>query len=85
MRKLNNEEFVAELMKFSPKGALGQIFVIEAIRYYSERVVAQGMPDSDPSQFINPKDWYSVACDVKRRLEVNYESDNPTETKKNSQ
>jgi hypothetical protein len=70
-----NEEFVADLMRYSPRGVLGQVFVVEAIRFYAEQVVAQGPQESDGVQFIDPKAWYDIAQDVLKRVKKNYEED----------
>lgn len=67
----SNEMMVRDLMEVSPYGALAQVFIIEAIRYYSERVAAQSAV-SDPSAIIDPAVWHAIAKDVLRRLEHNY-------------
>jgi hypothetical protein len=69
----HNEEFVADLMKFSPYGALQQAFIIEAIRYYAEKVAATPEPKDDATQFINPSIWHKIAIDIQERLKKQYE------------
>lgn len=71
-----NEEMVADLMRFSPYGALGQIFIIEAIRFYSNLIAMRGEPEIDPSAMINPKIWYQTAVDVQSRMKAVYERNN---------
>lgn len=72
--KRTNEMMVKDLMNFSPYGALGQVFIVEAIRYYAEQVSSQPRPDDNPHQFINPQAWHDIANDVKKRLDDNYEA-----------
>lgn len=67
----SNEMMVRDLMEVSPYGALAQVFIIEAIRYYSERVAAQAAV-SDPGASLDPAVWHEIAKDVLRRLEHNY-------------
>lgn len=73
LKKLNNEEFIAHLMTVSPYGAMCQIFIIEAIRYYSERVSSQDIPADDPDALINPKAWHATAEDISRQMALKYE------------
>jgi hypothetical protein len=70
--RLTNEEFVSKLMSFSTYGALTQVFIIEAIRYYSEQVSATPEPEDDGNSFISPKLWHRIAVDLKKALDENY-------------
>ena len=70
----SNVLFVRDLMEVSPYGALGEAFIIEAIRYYSGAIAATPPAPDDPEKFINPKTWQEVAIDVKRRMDERYES-----------
>lgn len=69
----SNEAMVLDLMRVSPYGSLGQAFIIEAIRYYSDAVAASE-PEDKPGAIINPLAWKGIAEDVKARLAANYES-----------
>lgn len=69
----SNEMVVKDLMTFSPYGSLGQVFIIEAIRYYATQVASQPVPEPDKKQFINPADWHGIAVDVLERMNKNYE------------
>ena len=42
LKRLTNEEFVIYLMNYSSNGALVQSFVIEALRFYAEKVTENG-------------------------------------------
>jgi hypothetical protein len=63
-----NEDLVLDLLKFSKFGAMGQIFVLEAIRHYAEQV-ASGEDVNAPG----PKDlWQAIGADVKERCDAFY-------------
>jgi hypothetical protein len=70
--KISNEEFVDELMRFSCYGPLMQVFVIEALRSYSEQVSAS-VPADNPRALINPMTWHQIGKDVQKALKENYE------------
>lgn len=72
LKKLNNEEFLANLMLFSPYGALCQVFLIEAIRYYAERVAATDPTPNDKAA-IDPVVWQGIAKDVSEKIKLKYE------------
>ncbi len=76
-RKLeSNEDLVCDLMKFSPRGPLGQVFIIEAIRKYAETWAAmtpeQRKQYQDKSPLISMEAWCAVAEDVKARCDKFY-------------
>jgi hypothetical protein len=74
--RLTNEEFVSKLMSFSAYGALTQAFVIEAIRYYSEKVSSTPEPQDDKEAVINPVIWHKIAVDINKALEEQYGNKN---------
>jgi hypothetical protein len=76
LRKLNNEEFIGHLMMFSPTGQMSQIFIIEAIRYYAERVASSEYPEDDPKQFINPQAWHNTATYIVEAFDKKYGKQN---------
>lgn len=67
-----NIEMVADLMAVSPYGALSEVFVVEAIRHYSEQVASK-TPVEDSKALINPVAWHGIAVDIQQRLKENYE------------
>ena len=77
---MTNEEFVAHLMRYSPHGALCQVFVIEAIRAYVETIVEaysenpNGFTDElqDKMGLISAEAWVGIAKDIQRRYKENY-------------
>lgn len=69
-----NEEFVAALMRFSGFGALSQVFVIEAIRRYADKVAAAQPSDSD-TQFLSGAAWVGVAKEIQAKVYDQYDVD----------
>ncbi len=63
----NNEELVLNLMNFSPFGAMGQAFIINAIREYSKAVVKDN--EDGP--------WFEIAKDVQTRCDAFYSRHDP--------
>ncbi len=70
-----NTELVDDLMSYSRFGAMAQVFIIEAIRSYSSRIVENGEPEDNKSLFISPVLWYNIAKDVLDRVEQNYKTE----------
>ena len=65
------------MMNFSAFGALSQVFVVEAIRFYSEQVLKQSEPADSSEGIINPRIWWKLAEDMQKQIYDNYEfSDN---------
>jgi len=67
-----NEEFVLKLMRFSKRGALMQLFVIQAIDAYATEVIfaaEQGAPQAWPHSIMSWEAWVDVAKEVKREIE----------------
>jgi hypothetical protein len=68
-----NAEFVENLMNFSPHGGLCQAFIIEAIRYYAEKVAATPEPTEHGNGLISAIAWHKIAKDILERMEQKYE------------
>ena len=68
-KRLNNIEFVTELMNFSNYGALAQVFVIEAISKYASVCAEQRITDNG---FLNPDTWQGVAKEIKEKINKQY-------------
>jgi len=71
-RLKTNEDLVLDLMNYSPYGALGEVFIVEAIRKYADALVATPLGPSSPDSFINNEPWNSIAADVKKRCDEFY-------------
>lgn len=70
--RTSNIEFLAELMSFSPHGALTLgAFVIEAIRSYSAHIVEAEI-EYNPNALIDPATWQAIGKDVLRQIEEKY-------------
>jgi hypothetical protein len=66
-----NEDLVVDLMNFSPRGALCQAFIVQAIQEYCESVIKAGAEACD-SGMINGQAWVDIAQDTKQRIEEFY-------------
>lgn len=62
-----NVEFVKELMEFSETGALMQVFIIEAIRFYAENTLE--WKGEWKNGFISQEAWNRCATLVIEALE----------------
>jgi hypothetical protein len=71
----SNTEFVVDVMNYSNSGAMIQMFVIEALRYYSEQVAKGVAPENDPNAFINPRSWWHCAKELQKKIRAKYEGD----------
>jgi hypothetical protein len=63
-----NVEFVTNMMEFSKYGALSQIFILEAIRNWSE-LVAKGDPAKLDSPMISGQAWVGVAKEIQQKIQ----------------
>lgn len=70
--RLSNENFVSLLMSNSEHGALAQVFVVEAIRCYSEMIVSNPVPEDDTS-IISGKAWNALANEIHEKVKKRFE------------
>ncbi len=68
----SNEDLVLDLINFSKFGAMGQVFVMEAIQSYAKSVVDKGKPVDEPGAMFSAELWYDIASDVKARCDAFY-------------
>jgi hypothetical protein len=66
-----NTDLVSDLMNYSPGGALGEVFIVEAIRRYADQCAAAG-PAALDTPMLNGAAWHRVAVDVKTRCDAFY-------------
>lgn len=66
-KKRTNVQIVTDVMTKSVHGPLAEVFVIEAIHEYVDRVLQAPEPESAKSLFA-PGTWKTVATDVSVRL-----------------
>ena len=74
LKTLSVSEFIAHLLEVSPYGAMAPIFILEAIRYYSERVSSQDEPEDDAEAMINPKAWHATATNIFEQIKLRHET-----------
>lgn len=72
----NNTDLVKDLMNFSPYGALGQIFIIQALEFYCNAVIAEPIKEDQKNGLINPVAWKGTAEDIKKRMADFYAEQN---------
>jgi hypothetical protein len=70
-----NEDFLHYVMNFSKHGGLAQVFVIEALRYYCEKVTEKGEPKEEVLSILSPVAWYQVGLEIQGLLKAKYEPD----------
>lgn len=67
-----NKQIVKAIMEGGSYGHLREVFIVEAIRHYAERVVKAGVAGMDPNGFVNPEAWVGVAEEVKKEMDEAY-------------
>ena len=73
LKSLTMTEFIAHLLEVSPYGLMAPIFILEAIRYYAERVASQDEPANNPDEPLNPKAWHAVATHINDQIKLRHE------------
>jgi hypothetical protein len=67
--KLSNLDRLHHMMNFSEHGAMAQLFIMEAIRYYSEINMQVEIDENEVDNRIIPKRlWRDVAIDINRQI-----------------
>ncbi|RZA30712.1 MAG: hypothetical protein EOP02_00570 [Proteobacteria bacterium] len=69
----SNIEFVADLMTFSAHGALVQVFVLQALGQYAQRVAACE-PQALETALVSGQAWRGCALEVQRKLDEHLDS-----------
>jgi hypothetical protein len=72
-KRKTNIEFVSHIMDFSRHGALMQVFVMQALEQYANRV-AEAKPEDVDSGLANGEAWVGCAKELKAALERHYAS-----------
>ena len=73
MKQMNNKDFIKNLMSYSHNGLMIQVFVIQALQYYTKMITENGVPKETGKEIISPVFWYNIGMEVKERLEDNYQ------------
>lgn len=67
-KRMNNEDFVLDMMRWSSFGALAQIFIIDAIGKQAQRVAETPIEEVRKAfgdgSFIHPDAWHGVATEI---------------------
>lgn len=71
--KMTNQEFLKWVMNFSSHGALAEVFIVEAVRFYSEKVANSPMPKDDKASVISPVAWHELASEINAKVKTKYE------------
>ena len=78
-----NYKIVSDLMTVSPYGAIAQVFVLEAIRAFSEHVCNQPRPEVTEEELsqvlIDPRIWWNVAKDINTKIEKTFAKEDVNE------
>jgi len=65
----SNTDFVLDLMEYSKNGAMMQMVVLEALRFYSNMISVQPEPEEDTKSIIPERALWRAACELRMRLE----------------
>ena len=79
-KRKTNTEIVANFMDFGPTGPMGQMFVIDALRKFSDKIVAEEAQVLEEMKdgFVTGESWVATARALKAHLDAAYKSnDNP--------
>jgi len=73
-KRKTNTEIVTEFMDFCPTGALGQMFVIDALRKFSDKIVAEEAQvlEQMANGFVDGAAWVATAKALKAHLDAAY-------------
>ena len=70
----SNLEFLTELMEFSPKGPLVQVFIIHAVHTAARQVAQAPDPSVFESAALDGRAWQEVAKHIAERMDEQYGS-----------
>ena len=81
-KKMSNKEFINWLIDYSKAGGMMQVFIIQALDYYSKEIIKKDKEDTLnwPEKYIISKDyWVSTAVELRNNLEAKYALQNVRE------
>ncbi len=74
-----NAELVSDLMNYSPVGVVSQLFIMDAIGKYANKVASMSLEEltalfeqNGAIALIEPLAWHRAAIDIKKRLDAFY-------------
>ena len=70
-KRKTNVQFLKQVMEFSDHGALMQMFIVEGLRLYAEKVLADQdkLRESMKDGFIHPDAWIGCAKEFTAKLD----------------
>ena len=74
-KRKTNIEFVAEVMDFSEYGPLAQLFVIDALTAWSEKIMNSHPSEYPMNGIVNPEAWIGVAAEINQKIRDQYAPD----------
>lgn len=72
MNTQSNLEFLNDLMQFSPKGPLVQVFIINAVQTAAKQVAEEPDPATFDTPVYDGKVWQDVAKEILQRMDEKY-------------
>ena len=72
-KRTNNRQFINNMMTVSIHGPMMEVFIIEAIRYYSEQILKTPEPSDETDKVINPKLWWKTAEEANNLIVARFE------------
>ena len=74
-KRKTNTEIVADFMDFGPTGPMGQMFVIDALRKFSDKIVAEEREVLEEMKdgFVTGESWVATAKALKAHLDAAYD------------
>lgn len=71
-KRMNNIEAVRDMMDYSAYGPLAQLFVMQAIEQFADKVIDHGIvalrKEMGNNSFVSPEGWHGVAEEIKQKL-----------------
>jgi len=68
----SNQRFLTETVEKSPYGEMTGVFIIEAMRFYSEMIKETIDPNTENNAIVSPKLWHDIAIYVSEAIQSNF-------------
>lgn len=72
MNTQSNLDFLNDLMQFSPKGPLVQVFIVNAVQSAARQVAEEPDPTTFDTPAFDGKVWQDVAKEILNRMDEKY-------------
>jgi len=70
--RVTNEDFIKQLLAIQEHGPLTEVFLVEAIRFYSASVADAPTPKDHGNGMISVIAWHQIATEIKEMFEKQY-------------